>query len=83
MYVMLGAWIDRKNAFTTNPDHNDEDVEANTAEIKRAVAMANQYPDIVKVIAFGNKAMVKWAASYFVQPWVILKWVNHLQELKK
>ncbi len=27
--------------------------------------------------------MVKWAASYFVQPSVILKWVNHLQELKK
>ena len=31
----------------------------------------------------GNEAMVKWAASYFVQPWVILKWVNHLQGLKK
>ena len=26
--------------------------------------------------------MVKWATSYFVQPGVILKWVNHLQELK-
>ncbi len=27
--------------------------------------------------------MVKWAASYYVQPEVILKWVNHLQELKR
>ncbi|NNL92249.1 MAG: glycosyl hydrolase family 17, partial [Saprospiraceae bacterium] len=27
--------------------------------------------------------MVKWAESYYVQPEVILKWVNHLQELKK
>jgi hypothetical protein len=27
--------------------------------------------------------MVKWATSYYVQPSVILKWVNHLQELKK
>jgi exo-beta-1,3-glucanase (GH17 family) len=27
--------------------------------------------------------MVKWAASYYVQPSVILKWVNHLQQLKK
>jgi len=27
--------------------------------------------------------MVKWAEAYYVQPGVILKWVNHLQELKK
>lgn len=45
--------------------------------------MANQYPDIVKIIAVGNEAMVKWAASYFVQPGVILKYVNQLQTLKK
>jgi exo-beta-1,3-glucanase (GH17 family) len=84
MYVMLGAWIDCENAWTDRPlNHDAEDVEANTAEIQRAVAMANEYPDIVKVIAVGNEAMVKWASSYFVQPWVILKWVTHLQELKK
>jgi len=83
MYVMLGAWIDCLNAFTANPNHEEEDAEANAAEIQRAVDMANQYPDIVKIIAVGNEAMVKWAASYFVQPGVILKWVNHLQDLKK
>jgi exo-beta-1,3-glucanase (GH17 family) len=33
----------------------------------------------VKIIAVGNEAMVKWASSYFVQPSVILKWVNFLQ----
>jgi exo-beta-1,3-glucanase (GH17 family) len=83
MYVMLGAWIDCKNAWTDQePDHNEES-ERNAVEIDRAVALAKQYPDIVKVIAVGNEAMVKWAASYYVQPWVILKWVNHLQELKK
>lgn len=83
MYVMLGAWIDCKNAWTDQvPDHNQES-EQNEGEIERAVALANQYPDIVKVIAVGNEAMVKWAASYFVQPGVILKWVNHLQDLKK
>ena len=27
--------------------------------------------------------MVKWAASYYVEPAIILKWVNHLQNLKK
>ena len=83
MYVMLGAWIDCKNAWTDKaPDHNIES-EANKPQIEKAVSLANEYPDIVKVIAVGNEAMVKWAASYFVQPSVILKWVNHLQNLKK
>jgi exo-beta-1,3-glucanase (GH17 family) len=83
MYVMLGAWIDCQNAWTETPNHDEEDLDSNTAEIERAIAMTNQYPDIVKIIAVGNEAMVHWAASYFVQPKVILKWVNHLQELKK
>lgn len=84
MYVMLGAWIDCKNAWTKNPPiHEEEEVESNAAEIQRAVDMASQYPDIVKIIAVGNEAMVKWATSYFVQPWVILKYVNQLQALKK
>ncbi len=83
MYVMLGAWIDCQNAWTEYPpNHDAEDIEGNTAEIERAVAMTNKYPDIVKVIAVGNEAMVKWATSYYVQPGVILKWVNHLQNLK-
>ncbi|WP_438969283.1 glycosyl hydrolase family 17 [Nonlabens sp.] len=83
MYVMLGAWIDCKNAWTgLEPDHHIES-EQNAAEIDRAVALAAQYPDIIKIIAVGNEAMVKWATSYYVQPNVILKWVNYLQDLKK
>ena len=83
MYVMLGAWIDCKNAWTDlEPDHNVES-EANEPQIKEAVRLANLHPDIVKVVAVGNEAMVHWAATYFVQPSVILKWVNHLQGLKK
>jgi exo-beta-1,3-glucanase (GH17 family) len=83
MYVMLGAWIDCKHAWTDmEPDHNVES-EQNEGEIERAAALAQQYPDIVKIIAVGNEAMVRWATSYFVQPEVILKWVNHLQALKK
>lgn len=83
MYVMLGAWIDCKNAWTgETPDHEVES-EQNEGEIARAAELANKYPDIVKIIAVGNEAMVKWATSYYVQPSVILKWVNHLQELKK
>ncbi len=83
MYVMLGAWIDCRNAFTNHPNHQLEEEEANAAEIQRAVDMARQYPDIVKIIAVGNEAMVHWAGSYYVQPWVILKYVNQLQGLKK
>ncbi|RSK41429.1 glycoside hydrolase family 17 protein [Mangrovimonas spongiae] len=83
MYVMLGAWIDCKNAWTNlEPDHSVES-EKNADEIKRAVDLANQYPDIIKIIAVGNEAMVRWATTYYVQPNVILKWVNHLQNLKK
>lgn len=83
MYVMLGAWIDCENAWTDAPNHAAEDVEANRNEIKRAVNLANTYPDIVKILAVGNEAMVHWAWSYWVEPGVIFKWVNHLQNLKK
>lgn len=83
MYVMLGAWMDCLNAWTDKvPNHHVESAQ-NEGEIARAVALANKYPAIVKVIAVGNEAMVKWAASYYVQPNVILKWVDHLQDLKK
>ena len=83
MYVMLGAWIDCKNAWTDlAPDHNSES-DRNAIEIATTVALASKYPGIVKIIAVGNEAMVKWAASYYVQPNVILKWVHHLQDLKK
>lgn len=83
MYVMLGAWIDCLNAWTGMPvDHNQES-ERNAKEIAEAVRLTQKYPDIIKVIAVGNEAMVKWATSYYVQPEVILKWVNHLQGLKK
>ena len=72
MYFMLGAWIDCKNAWTDKPvDHNIES-ENNAAEIDRAVSLAQEYPEIVKVIAVGNESMVKWATSYYVQPNVIL-----------
>jgi exo-beta-1,3-glucanase (GH17 family) len=83
MYVMLGAWIDCKNAWTNLPPDHDAESERNAVEIAKAVALAKAYPGIVKIIAVGNEAMVKWATAYYVQPGVILKWVNHLQGLKQ
>lgn len=82
MYVMLGAWIDCLNAWTDETPIHDVESAQNEGEIARAVALANKYPDIVKVVAVGNEAMIRWATSYFVRPNVILKWVNHLQDLK-
>lgn len=83
MYVMLGAWIDCKNAWTGLPVDHYAESERNSLEIEKAVALANTYPDIVKIIAVGNEAMVKWAEAYYVQANVILKWVEYLQELKQ
>lgn len=83
MYVMLGAWIDCKNAWTNLPPIHHLESERNETEIKEAVRLTNQYPDIVKIIAVGNEAMVKWATSYYVTPDIILKWVNYLQTEKK
>lgn len=84
MYLMLGAWIDAKNAWTDEPERiRDEDSPRNAVEIDRAVELTQQYPDIVKIIAVGNEAMVHWAEEYWVEPSIILHWVNHLQDLKR
>ena len=82
MYVMLGTWIQCKDAFTENPIHEEEDLEGNKFEITEAVRLAQEYPNIVKIIAVGNEAMVHWAWSYHVPPKFVLKWVKHLQGLK-
>jgi len=83
MYVMLGAWIDCKNAWTDKTHIRNEDSERNLTEITEAVRLANEYPSIIKIISVGNEAMVKWAWSYYVDPIIILKWVNYIQDLKK
>jgi exo-beta-1,3-glucanase (GH17 family) len=81
MVVMLGAWIRCKGAYGPAPDHSQGDTEWNQLEIDAAVKLAHEYPDIVKIIAVGNEAMVTWQA-HFVPPSVILRWVNTLQEAR-
>ncbi|MFZ5939544.1 MAG: exo-beta-1,3-glucanase [Bacteroidota bacterium] len=83
MYVMLGTWIECAGAWTGTPDHTRGNEINNSAEISAAVELARRYPDIVKVIAVGNEAMIHWASGYYVDPEVILRWVKHLQDLKK
>jgi exo-beta-1,3-glucanase (GH17 family) len=82
MYVMLGAWINCKDSGTENPDHSVEDSLFNKKEIETAIELINTYPEIIKIISVGNEVMVKWAAKYYVEPHIILRWVKHLQSLK-
>jgi exo-beta-1,3-glucanase (GH17 family) len=81
MYVMLGVWIDALNSWTGQPIVPTENNPANYAERAKAVEMVQAYPDIIKVIAVGNEAMVHWA-PYHVAPEIILEHVEHLQDLK-
>ena len=83
MYVMIGVWIQCENAWTDAANHSRGDTANNKAEIDQAITMANTYPDIVKVIAVGNESMVHWASGYYVNPAIVLDWVNMLQAKKK
>ena len=81
MYVMLGAWIQCRNAFREGTDHSVEDAAWNQKEIETAIRLANTYPGIVKIIAVGNETMVTWQAHY-VPAATILKWVNVLRDAR-
>ncbi|MFP4540662.1 MAG: glycosyl hydrolase family 17 protein [Opitutales bacterium] len=81
MYVMLGAWIQCAGLYTPEVNHARGDATVNGREIERAIAMAEAYPDIVKIIAVGNEAMVTWQPHH-VAPAVIRKWVQVQQEAR-
>ncbi len=83
MYMMLGAWIECEGAFSDSVNHDVENYEQNKSEIDEAIRLAQEYPEIVKIIAAGNESMVHWAQTYFVKPAVVLNWVNYLQEKKE
>lgn len=81
MHVMLGTWIQCKNAYREDIDHTVEDAEFNLREIEKAMALASAYPEVVKFIAVGNEAMVTWQA-HFVPAATILKYVKLLKEAR-
>ncbi|MDF7798288.1 hypothetical protein P4C99_02365 [Pontiellaceae bacterium B1224] len=81
MCVMLGAWIQCKNSNREGTDHSLEDADWNRKEIDTVIRLAKEYPDIVKIIAVGNEAMVRWQTHY-VPAATILKWVNVLKEAR-
>ncbi len=81
MYVMLGIWIDALNSWTNQDTDPEQNNPANYLEVAKAVEMVNQYPEIIKVLAVGNEAMVHWA-PYHVSPTIILEHVTDLQDKK-
>lgn len=81
MYVMLGVWIEALNSWTDQQVIHDQESPKNALEIAKAKELALAYPEIVKVIAVGNEAMVNWA-EYHVVPKIILDHVTDLQSWK-
>ncbi|MFT7200424.1 MAG: exo-beta-1,3-glucanase (GH17 family) [Glaciecola sp.] len=81
MYIMLGVWIQAQGSYTSFVNNAVEDSVNNRAEVDKAIEMVQNYPDIIKVIAIGNEAMVDWQA-HDVPVRIILNYVNELQGLK-
>jgi exo-beta-1,3-glucanase (GH17 family) len=67
--------------YTGAADHSKGDEPFNRGEIERAIELAMEYPDIVKIIAVGNEAMVTWQPHH-VAPAIIHKWVKVLREAR-
>jgi len=82
MHVMLGAWIQCKNAYQDGVDHMVEDEETNQREIAEALRLAAAHPEVVRIIAVGNEATVTWQAHY-VPAGVILKYVKMVEEARE
>lgn len=82
LYLMLGAWMECADPWTDSANHQKGHDEQNLAEINKAIELAKQYPDIIKVIAIGNEAMVHWA-PYHVAPKIIFEGVKKIQHAKR
>ena len=59
--VMLGAYILSESASGLSAAQKAANQTFNRAEISRAVALAQQYPDLVLSVSVGNETMVSWS----------------------
>ena len=83
--VMLGAYIAAEISNPNCPWGGEypasvlrDNKRSNQAELERAVALANEYPDIVDVVSAGNEATVDWT-DHLVSPDAVTEYVAHLQ----
>ena len=83
--VMLGAYIAAEISNPNCPWGGEypasvlrDNKRSNQAELERAVALANDYPDIVDVVSAGNEATVDWT-DHLVSPDAVTDYVAYLQ----
>ncbi len=75
--LMVGAWIGQES----KPDSPEgvitdaEAAEANRAEVAMAIALANEFPDVVFALNIGNEALVDWS-DHRVHPRVIIRYLR-------
>ena len=63
--MLLGAWIHMEERFGADGavvERFPDTVGANEGEVKTAIRLANQYPDIVLAVSVGNETQVSWSA---------------------
>lgn len=73
--VMVGAWIDSESDASDATEQQKNAHEANLRQIRNAVRMANEYPDIVIAVCVGNETQVSWT-SHPVQPEVLTNYIR-------
>jgi exo-beta-1,3-glucanase (GH17 family) len=59
--MQLGAYILSESSPSISDEVRQSHVEHNRAEVARAVALANEFPDIVLAVSIGNETMVSWS----------------------
>lgn len=84
--VLLGAWLDAEVSNPGCPWHREpyapEVLQANrvknSAEVARAIRLANQYPHIVAAVAVGNEALVEWN-DHMVPVEAVIRYVRQVK----
>ncbi|GAB4195373.1 MAG: hypothetical protein Kow00105_09620 [Phycisphaeraceae bacterium] len=78
MKVVVGAWIGTEATVDDQGrivEHHPEAVENNRNEVKTAIRLANEYPDIVTAITVGNETQVFWS-FHKVRPAVLIEYIR-------
>ena len=59
--MQLGAYILSESSPTISDAERQAHREHNKAEVQRAIALANEYKDIVLAVSIGNETMIYWS----------------------
>lgn len=87
MKVMLGIWLKAELsahetcAWLTEPipqEELDKNMISNQEEIQRGIALAKQFPEVIKAVNVGNEALVDWN-DHKVHPDSIVNYVKFVK----